>query len=177
MSKEKVAILIDVQNLYHSAKLFCGGKISYKHLLEAIGKDREVVQAKAYAAHKDYKGSKNFYNALKALNVDVVSKKVNVKEHGTDSKVIPVRFDVEIAVDALTVPEEVNTVVLCTGNGNFAYLAKALVDEGLNVEVWSFGESTSHTLIRGEGWRFVPIPPSCMLGSTPEEIEQVVEAT
>lgn len=170
----KIAVFFDVQNLYHSAKLFCNDKISYKHLMEAISKGREVSSAVAYAAHKDIKESRNFYSALEAIGINVYSKRVMVK-HGKDkdSKVIPVHFDVEIATDALTCADDVDTVVLCTGNGNFAYLIKALLDDGLHVEVWSFSESTSSELLNNENITFRQIPTECLLGHLPKESEKV----
>lgn len=171
----KVAVLIDVQNLYHSAKLFCKGKVSYKHLIAKIGEEREISFARAYAAHKDPKESKSFYSALEAIGISVYHKKVLVKHESGGSRVVPVHFDVEISTDALTLADEIDTVVLCTGNGNFTYLANALVDCGLKVEVWSFSESTSKELISSENWKFVQIPIECILGNTPEEITASLE--
>lgn len=175
---ERAAVFIDVQNLYHSAKLQYNGKVSYKHLIDAIGRDREIAYTKAYAAHKDPKESRSFYKALESLGVELVNKRVVVKhERDSSMRVIPVHFDVEIATDAMSVGDDVNTVVLCTGNGNFSYLAKALIADGLKVEIWSFVESTAKELVAGgNGWRFVQIPTECMLGNTPEEIEAKVEA-
>ncbi len=170
----KIAVLIDVQNLYHSAKLFCNGKISYKHLMEKIGEGREVVYSKAYAAHKDVKESKSFYSALELLGIEVLSKKVVVEhDKNNQSKVIPVHFDVEIATDAaINVPVDVDTIVFCTGNGNFCYLADHLINvDGTKIEFWSFSESTSNDIMSNEKFTFRQIPTECLLGHTPEEVE------
>lgn len=160
---DKVLVLIDIQNLYHSSKNYGGSKISYKHLLEKISEGRNILEARAYAAHRDNKNANAFYKALKMLNVNVISKRVKIKKGDTQksTKVIPVHFDVEIATDAAFYPKDTTTIVLCTGNGNFSYLAKALVDEGMNVEIWSFKESTAEELVNSAS-KFVQIPATCL---------------
>ena len=177
MSKERIAILFDIQNLYHSSKIYGGSKINYKQLKEKIANGREVAFARAYAAHKDGKGANNFYSALKQCEIDVCAKRVIIKKDGKGHdqvKVIPQHFDVEISVDAMATDDSINTIVLCTGNGNFAYLAKTLVEQGANVEVWSFAESTSEAL--KEVAKFVPIPKECLLSIKSEEVPEAGQA-
>ncbi len=163
--EQKVAVFFDIQNLYHSSKNFGKSKISYKNLLEKIGDERKVVCANAYAAHRDGNTSKNFYRALEAHGIKVLSKRIQIHK----DKLTSVHFDSEISVDALTVPEEVNTIVLCTGNGNFSYLVKALVEEGFRVEIWGFRESTSEKLLQESGL-FVQISEDCLLASQSPEM-------
>lgn len=176
--KENIVVLIDVQNLYHSSVYYGGSKVSYKKLMEKITAGRNLLQAKAYAAHKDGKSTKAFYKALDVLGIKVSSKYIHlrkVENQANPVKVIPVHFDVEISVDALCAPQETNTIVLCSGNGNFEYLVDQLMDEGMNVEVWSFKESTSERLIKKA--KFVQIPKECLLSTAEEEkVEKVQTA-
>jgi uncharacterized LabA/DUF88 family protein len=172
MPVENVAILVDIQNLYHSSINFGGSKISYKKLTEKIGENRNVVLRKAYAAHRDGKAAKNFYSALEKIGYEMISRRVSVKKLNNDAvKIIPVHFEVEITADACFVPQNVDTVVLCTGNGNFEYLIDKLKNEGINVEVWSFKESTSEKLMKSA--KFVQIPQECLLSSNVEEVSEV----
>lgn len=173
---DNVLVLIDIQNLYHSSKNYGGSKISYRHLLEKIGEGRKIIEARAYAAHRDNKNANAFYKALKALNVNVISKRVKIKKGDTQksTKVIPVHFDVEITTDACLYPEDTTTIALCTGNGNFNYLAKTLVDVGMNVEIWSFKESTAEELVNCAS-KFIQIPQSCLLQSVQDESEGTEE--
>ena len=164
----KVAVFLDVQNLYHSSKTYGGSKISYKHLIEYIGKDREIIEARAYTAHKDPKSSRSFYHALKSAGIEVCPKSVWVKKTASGIKVIPVHFDVEITADALCTPDEVDTIILCTGNGNFSYLVDKLLGMNVSVEIWSFEKSTSDQLKNKDGVTFVEIPSQCLLGSLEE---------
>lgn len=174
MSKEKIAVFFDIQNLYHSSKIYGGSKINYKELLNKIANGREVAFARAYAAHKNEKGAVNFYSALKQANIDVLSKRVIIKKDSKSRdqvKVIPVHFDVEMTTDVMATDENITTICLCTGNGNFSYLVKTLVEQGVNVEVWSFAESTSEAL--KEYAKFVPIPKECLLAIKSQELEAV----
>lgn len=162
----KLFVQIDVQNLYHSSLNFSDRKISFKNLLEEITKGRELVAAKAYAAHRNYKSVSTFYRALENIGITVRSKNLQVKKEKTGVRVIPVHFDVEMTIDALCA-EGIDTVVLCTGNGNFEPLVEQLLAEGMNVEVWSFPKSTSERLIKKA--KFVAIPESCLLQKNKEE--------
>lgn len=168
-----VAVFFDVQNLYHSSKIYEGRKISYRKLLEKIGEGRHITTAKAYAAHRDGSSSKNFYAALTAAEIEVVSKKVHTKKADEEVRVIPVHFDVEISTDAMEavfgdVEPKVDTVVLCTGNGNFGHLVQVLQEYEVNVEIWSFFKSTSETLKTLA--RFVPIPKECLMDKSVPEV-------
>lgn len=176
-SLEVVAVFFDVQNLYHASKSHGGSKISYKHLIDEIAKGRELFSATAYTAQKDEKASGSFYGALKKSGIEVHHKKVFTKRMPDGSrKVIPVHFDVEIACDAKSLPERVTTVVLCTGNGNFAYLCDSLYNDSLDIEVWSFSESTSDSLKNNKKIKFVPIPKGCLLGEIEKEREEAKSA-
>lgn len=166
---ESIAVFFDIQNLYHSSKIYGGSKISYKDLIAEIGKGREVKRATAYAAHRSEKDVHSFHKALKASNIDVVSKRVSFRkdDQNEKGKLTPAHFDVEIATDSLMSKIEISdldTIVLCTGNGAFDYLVEALVEVGLKVEIWSFEGSTSKNLINA-CTKFQEIPKSCLLSA------------
>lgn len=163
-SEQNVAVFFDVQNLYHSSKNFGGAKISYKALLDYIAKDRKVEVAKAYAAHTDPHQSKNFYKALEAIDIKVLSK--FIRRH--NDKVSSVHFDCEMSVDAFSVPESVNTIALCTGNGSLSYLVENLIEDKYRVEIWGFRQSVSEKLL-SKGALFIQIPNECLLSSKSEE--------
>lgn len=170
MSNQKIVVLFDVQNLYHSSQNYGGGKkINYKNFLAKIQGSRDLEYARAYAAHKDGKSAKSFYKSLEAVGIEVVSKHVQVKKDNNVVKVIPVHFDVEMSVDALCIPNDVDTVVLCTGNGNFEYLVEQLLLDKVNVEVWSFKESTSDRLIKKA--QFNQITTDCLLSKDEEKVQ------
>lgn len=164
----KVAVFFDVQNLYHSSKSYSGGKkISYKDLLGVMIKDRELDSAHAYVAHKNGKENSGFYKALEALNIKVHSKRVIIKQEGNTERVKPVHFHVDIATDVLSTvynDDTIDTVILATGDGEYASLVDKLLEEGVKVEVWSFDQSTSRDLKKEA--TFKEIPASCLTYSS-----------
>jgi len=52
-----------------------------------------------------------------------------------------------MSLDAVTLANHVDTVVLCTGDGDFSRLCSHLRHEGVRVEVLSFADSTAEELI------------------------------
>lgn len=167
---EKVAILLDIQNLYHGGKALGDGnsKINFKKLIESISKGRVPVFKRAYAAYKDIKNALSFYSALEQMGVEVIKKKVHVIEEKGTKKTIPVYFSVEIATDASWAVDESDTVVICTGNGEFSYLVKTLREKNFNVEIWGFEQSTS-THLKNSASKFVPITEEFLQSERPSE--------
>jgi len=161
-----VVVVADVQNLYHAAKTFGGGKkVNYKLLMQKILNGRKGVSCKAYAAHKDYKESKRFYNSLRAAGFEIVSKRIITKVENGRERLVPRYFEVELATDVMDAisDETVKTVVMCTGNGSYAYLIDRLKDIGISVEVWCFDKATAGSLKERSAFR--EIPAECLMSA------------
>lgn len=170
---ELVVVVADVQNLYHAAKTFGGGKkVNYKLLVQKILNGRKSGICKAYAAHKDYKDSKRFYNSLRAAGFEVVSKRIITKVENGRERLVPRYFEVELATDVMDAisDENVKTVVLCTGNGSYSYLLERLKEIGINVEVWCFDKATAGSL--KERSSFHEIPAECLMSAQEAEKEE-----
>jgi len=52
-----------------------------------------------------------------------------------------------MCLDAVTLTNHVDTIVLCTGDGDFSRLCSHLRHEGVRVEAMGFQESTSEELV------------------------------
>jgi uncharacterized LabA/DUF88 family protein len=52
-----------------------------------------------------------------------------------------------MSLDAVSLAPHVDTVVLCTGDGDFARLCRYLEHEGVRVEAVGFAESTADDLV------------------------------
>lgn len=52
-----------------------------------------------------------------------------------------------MSLDAVTLANHVDTMVLCTGDGDFSRLCSHLRHEGVRVEVMAFESSTAEELI------------------------------
>ncbi|EFW91884.1 hypothetical protein ZOD2009_10415 [Haladaptatus paucihalophilus DX253] len=140
---QRVTVLADAQNLYHTAQSVYSRNIDYSSLLSKAAQDRELTRAIAYVIQADSPDEDRFFDALTDIGFEAKIKAI--KTFGDGSK--KADWDVGICLDAITLAPKVDTVVLCTGDGDFAQLATHLRHEGVRVEVMGFQESTAEELI------------------------------
>jgi uncharacterized LabA/DUF88 family protein len=140
---QRVAVLADAQNLYHTAQSVYSRNIDYSSLLEKAVADRELVRAIAYVIRADSPEEQSFFDAL--VDIGFETKIKEIKTFGDGSK--KADWDVGMSLDAVTLASHVDTVVLCTGDGDFSRLCSHLRHEGVRVEVIAFEESTAEELV------------------------------
>jgi uncharacterized LabA/DUF88 family protein len=140
---QRVAVLADAQNLYHTAQSLHSRNVDYTALLdEAVG-GRELVRAIAYVVRADSDDEESFFEALEEIGFETRIKPI--KTFGDGSK--KADWDVGLSLDAVTLADHADAVVLCTGDGDFARLCSHLRHEGVRPEVCAFGESTADELV------------------------------
>jgi len=61
---QRVGVLADAQNLYHSAHSFYSRNVDYAALLESAVGDRSLVRAIAYVIRADSPDEESFFEAL-----------------------------------------------------------------------------------------------------------------
>lgn len=142
---QRVAILVDVQNLYYSAKQLYKSNISYKNLLKIAVADRLLVRAIAYVINADPDGEENeFFEAVNSAGFEVKEKDLQVFFDGAKKG----DWDLGIAMDAIRLGNKVDSVVLVSGDGDFKpvvnYLQQSL---GCLVEVVAFKRTANNGLI------------------------------
>jgi uncharacterized LabA/DUF88 family protein len=142
-SHQRVAVLADAQNLYHTAQSVYSRNIDYSSLLEKAVADRALVRAIAYVIRADSPEEQSFFDAL--VDIGFETKIKEIKTFGDGSK--KADWDVGMSLDAVTLANHVDTVVLCTGDGDFSRLCSHLRHEGVRVEVVAFEESTADELV------------------------------
>jgi len=140
---QRVAMLADAQNLYHSAQSLYSRNIDYSALLSKGVAERELVRAIAYVIRADSPEEERFFEALQEIGFETKIK--DIKTFGDGSK--KADWDVGISLDAVTLANHVDVVVLCTGDGDFSRLCSHLRHEGVRVEVMAFGSSTADELV------------------------------
>lgn len=140
---QRVGIFIDVQNLYYSAKALYGSKVNFKEILKTASAGRKVIRAIAYAVRAEMPEEQAFFDALTNLGLEVRLKELQTFISGMKKA----DWDVGIAVDILKMAPKLDTIVLCSGDGDFELLLKHAKAEGCRVEIISFGKSTSGKLI------------------------------
>jgi uncharacterized LabA/DUF88 family protein len=149
---QRVAIFVDVQNMFYSAKALYQSKIEYRKLLDYITRGRPLVRAVAYVVQKADVDQSGFLEALRRSGYEVKRKDLTIREDGSTKG----DWKMEIALDAMVMEPKLDCVVLVTGDGDFVPLVVQLKARGCRVEVVSFEQSTSNELMR-ECHQFIPI--------------------
>ena len=140
---QRVAILVDVQNMYYSARKIYGSKLSFQKLLPTLLNNRRLVRAIAYVVEKEGADQEKFYEVLRRTGFEIKRRDLIVRSDGSRKG----DWDMGIAIDAISMAEKVDVVVLVTGDGDFVALVNMLKSRGVRVEVASFRESTSESLM------------------------------
>ena len=139
---QRVAVLVDAQNLYHSAQSLYSNNIDYSSLLEKSVQDRELTRAIAYVIRADSPEEETFFDALTDIGFETKIKDIKTFSDGSKKA----DWDVGMSLDAVTLAEHVDTIVLCTGDGDFSRLCSHMRHEGVRVEVMGFESSTAEEL-------------------------------
>ena len=140
---QRVAVLVDSQNLYHSSQSAYSRNIDYSALLEEAVRDRALVRAIAYVIRADSPEEETFFEALNDIGFETKIKAIKTFADGTKKA----DWDVGMSLDAVSLASHADTVVLCTGDGDFARLCTYLRHEGVRVETMGFGQSTADELV------------------------------
>lgn len=139
---QRVAVLIDVQNLYHSAKALFQRRVNFKELLTAALGERKLVRAFAYVVRTKTGEERPFFEALDKLGIEMRVK--DLQEYYGGMK--KADWDVGIAVDAIKTSSIVDVIVIASGDGDYIPLVEYLKNQGRRVEVMAFGKSASSKL-------------------------------
>ena len=139
---QRVAVLIDVQNLYYSAKNLYGAKVNFKEVLKEATAGRNLIRAFAYVVKTKTGEEKPFFNALNRLGIEIKVRPLQEYIGGLKKA----DWDVGITVDAIRISSSVDTIILASGDGDFLQLVEYLKNQGKRVEIIAFGKTTSSQL-------------------------------
>ena len=141
--EQRVAVLMDVQNMYHSAKNIYGARVNFKEVLKTAVAGRKLIRAVAYVIRTETPEERSFFEALAKSNIEVKMKDLQIFAGGAKKA----DWDVGMAVDAIKFSEQMDAVVLVTGDGDFIPLVEYLrLNKGIQTEVMAFGKSASAKL-------------------------------
>ena len=143
--RPRIGIFVDVPNIMYAAERE-HVTLDYGRVLDFIIGNRELVRASAYAPISDDPDeeleTQKFVQPFTDLGYRIVTKPLKRYSNGT----IKANFDVELAIDVLTMSDRLDIVVLLSGDGDFRRLVEIVASKGVRVEVVAFGNSTAAEL-------------------------------
>lgn len=143
-TEQRVGVFIDTQNLYHSGKNLYNSKVNFGQIVKDAVAGRALIRAVAYVISTEAGDEKSFFDALTKVGIETKTKDLQIFAGGSKKA----DWDVGLAVDAIKMAPKLDAVVLVTGDGDFVPLVQYLqTNNGCQVEVVSFGKSTSAKLI------------------------------
>jgi uncharacterized protein (TIGR00288 family) len=142
---QRVALLIDVQNLYYSAKNLYGARVNFREILKTAVSQRSLIRAFAYVVRTKTGEEKPFFEALTKMGIETRIRDLQEFYGGLKKA----DWDVGITVDAIRIAPSVDTIVLASGDGDFLQLIEYLKNQGKRIEVIAFSRSASSKLKEG----------------------------
>jgi uncharacterized LabA/DUF88 family protein len=141
---QRVAVFIDTQNLYHSAKhLHDDARVNFKNVLRDAVAGRQLIRAMAYVISTPGGDETAFFDALAKIGIETRAKEIQEFSSGAKKA----DWDVGLAVDAITLAPKIDAAIICSGDGDFVPLVDYLrTHSGVQVEVVAFGRSSSAKL-------------------------------
>ena len=137
--EQRVEVLIDVQNLYYSARNLYGQKVNFGEVLKTAVAGRKFIRAFAYVVRTKTGEEKPFFDALTKLGIETRVRDLQ-EFYGGAKKA---DWDVGIVIDAIRTASSLDVIILASGDGDFIPLVEYLKTQGKRVEVLSFGKTTS----------------------------------
>lgn len=139
---QRVAVLIDTQNLYHSAKNLYKAKVNFGNVVKAAVGERKLIRALSYVVNTESGEEAPFFEALEKVGIEIKTKDLQIFFGGAKKA----DWDVGLAIDAIKLAHKVDAIVLASGDGDFIPLVEYVKSQGCQVEVITFGRSASGRL-------------------------------
>ncbi len=148
---QRVAVFLDIQNLYYSARDAFGRKVNFEAVLNKVLRDRVLIRAIAYLVRLKGVEQKGFINTLKSIGYQVKVKEPKIFKRFDDNgnlwTTIKADWDMGIAMDAIALSEKIDVAILISGDGDFTDLVRYLHTKGVKVEIVAFKQTAANELI------------------------------
>ncbi|HPN55076.1 MAG TPA: NYN domain-containing protein [Candidatus Moranbacteria bacterium] len=142
--EQRVGVLVDIQNLYYSARVLYKKKVNFGQLLKLGVGERKLIRAIAYGIKTLEGQEEKFFEALSKQGFEVKTKDLQIFPGGAKKG----DWDVGIAVDAIKLSKSLDAIILVSGDGDYIPVVEYIQNTtGCRVEVMAFHESASAKLI------------------------------
>ncbi len=140
-SHHNVGVYVDGAYIFQNG----GQRLQYDVLREFACRDQaEALRLNVYVTFDDERAASNavyrdraraYQSALRDLGYKVIEKKVRWYQDESGNRYAKANSDLDMAVDLLLQSENLDRVVLVTGDGDFVQVVRALQNKGCRVEV------------------------------------------
>ncbi|OJF70297.1 nuclease [Alteromonas sp. V450] len=154
----KALVLVDVQNVYYTCRQAYKRNFNYNQFWRELTYNLDIVQAFAYAIDRGDSKQREFQNILRAIGFEVKLKPFIQRADGSAKG----DWDVGITVDALEHADDVDEIILVSGDGDFDILVDALKARGKTVTVYGVPALTAES-IQKVASKYVPIDATVLL--------------
>ena len=141
---QRVGVLIDVSNMYHSAKNLFKKRVNFGEILKEVVAGRQLIRAIAYVIKTESGDETNFFEALHQQGFEVNMKDLQIFAGGNKKG----DWDVGIAIDAIKLGDKLDVIILVSGDGDYLPVVSYLQNnKGCLVEIMAFRKTCSSKLI------------------------------
>jgi uncharacterized LabA/DUF88 family protein len=139
-----IAIFVDVQNIYYTTREAFGRQFNYRKFWRKIASQGEIITALAYAIDRGDDQQIKFQDALRHIGFTVKLKSYIQRSDGSAKG----DWDVGITIDVLENAKSVDTVILLSGDGDFALLLDNIsTNYDVDTQVYGVAKLTAKSLI------------------------------
>jgi uncharacterized LabA/DUF88 family protein len=156
---KKIALFVDVQNIYYTTRQAYGRQFNYRELWQRISSEGEIVLANAYAIDRHDQKQVQFQSVLKKIGFTIKLKPYIQRSDGTSKG----DWDVGITIDIMQAAKDVDCVVLLSGDGDFDLLLLEIRRNfDVSAEVYGVPTLTANSLVNAANI-FNPIKTDLLL--------------
>ncbi|NMH60122.1 NYN domain-containing protein [Alteromonas ponticola] len=157
---EKIAIFVDVQNVYYTTRQAYKKNFDYNKFWQTVTAGKQVTQAIAYAVDRGDKKQQEFQNILRAIGFEVKLKPFIQRADGSAKG----DWDVGITLDMMDYADDADTLILVSGDGDFDILVERLkTQKGKQVVVYGVPALTATSLMQ-VATNYIAIEHQLLLG-------------
>ncbi len=140
--EQRVAVFVDVQNMYYSAKNLFQAKVDFGAILNDSLAGRKLIRAFAYVIKADVGAEAEFFEALSKRGYEVREKVLQTFYDGSKKG----DWDVGLCMDVIRMLNKIDVLILASGDGDYVELLEYAQSQGVRTEVVAFGKSASSKL-------------------------------
>ena len=156
---KKIAIFVDVQNIYYTTRDAFAKQFNYRKLWQVLSEQGDIVLANAYAIQRSDDQQHKFQKALKHIGFNVKLKPFIQRRDGSAKG----DWDVGITIDIMEAAKAVDQVILLSGDGDFDLLLRKIKSSyQVPSHVYGVKQLTAQSLIDA-ATEFTPIDDNLLL--------------